>query len=116
MKGEILEVRQRLFEKINDATFYAEDESLVRCLVACKMINLSQVRVFDILENHADIEQQRNNDVTLFDIPKSTAEKSESLKSINFDNDATENLILKISWNLSQIVLTDLHDKFVLSQ
>ena len=55
MKGEILEVRQSLLEKINDATFSAKDEPFVRCLVACKMNNLSQVRVFDILENHEDI-------------------------------------------------------------
>ena len=54
--------------------------------------------------------------MTLFDIPKITTEKSESLKSINFDHDATENLILKISWDLSRIILTDLDDKFVLSQ
>ena len=64
-KYEIIKLNEKLLTQVNDASLLREGENL-RCLVACKKQKIRQVVVFDILENHKEVEQYLESGSVIF--------------------------------------------------
>lgn len=111
-KGEIIILFKKEIEKVNDASIRFEDGRL-RCLTACKKVKLRQVIIFDILENHKFVEKYVQKDPDIFRQPPI---KNPSIRTFNLQFDTTEFIKVKISSDLDSIVLTDLQEKFILTE